>query len=241
MQPGVGPGPIHVVKKVLQHVEIGSTVKNVRVPVYLDHTLAAGTGALTASDRRAFAEQGLSLQEIACIETRLPEKKVRSDSHQAAFEAERGARLRKKLAVRLIAQLTADGELCELVLAELGGSANDSDVASVEPPPSAAVSKTLSEKVSSLLALIDEVSSDIQAYKQTAKDGKSFNKSKLQAMLSKDGERDWILCWFSFSKMIEQATGTPFARRNGWSKDPGLVRLADAHRAQTSAPDSMKP
>ena len=30
---GVGPGPVHVVKKVLKDVAVGSTVKKVRVPV----------------------------------------------------------------------------------------------------------------------------------------------------------------------------------------------------------------
>lgn len=236
LQPGVGPGPIHVVKKVLQQVEFGSTVKKVRVPVYLDHTLPAGTGALTASDRQALSQEGLSAREIAHIEAKLPEKKVRSDLHQAAFEAERDARLRKKLAARLIAQLTADGDLREMVFAELGGAADDTAEKSVELPPSAAVSMTLSDKVSSMLALVDEVIRDIHAYKQAAKVGRFFNQDKLQAMLSKDAERDWKLCWFSFSRMIEQAAGTPYARQNGWSKDPELVKLADAHRAQTSAP-----
>lgn len=228
LQPGVGPGPIHVVKKVLRQVEMGSTVKAVRVPVYLDHTLPAGTGHLTPDDRRAFAEQGLSAQEIAYVEGKLPDKKLKSDAHQAAFDAGKATRLREKRTERLIAELTADPALAAAVMAGLG-IPSPKDASSVaEAAPTKPV-LSLSEKVSSLLALIKEVGHDIQAYKEAAKINGVFDRGRLGAMLNDNAERDWKLCWFAFSRMVEQAGRTPFARKNGWTKDPELRQLALAH------------
>ncbi|NKI93893.1 hypothetical protein [Rhizobacter sp. SG703] len=237
--PGLRPGPIHVVKKVLKDVEVGSTVKKCRVPVTIEYSLPAGTGALTAADKRAFADEGLSAREIAYVEDKLPEKKARSDAHQAAFEAEEATRLKKKLTKRLIAQLSADPELAAGVIAALEGSAAaDSTMAAAPTTSNAAV--TLSDKISSLRTLLDEVGGDIEAYKEAAKVGKYFDKDKLRAMLSEDAERDWKLCWFAFSRMIDQAVRTPFARKNGWASDPELSQLATAHGYKAGVPETTR-
>jgi len=235
LQPGVGPGPIHVVKKVLKPVEMGSTVKEVRVPVYLDHALPAGTCVLTPGDRRAFAEQGLSAQEIAYVEGKLPDKKLKSDAHQAAFDAGKASRLREKRTERLIAEFSADSALAAAVIAGLGNpSPKDASSMAQTAPPKPVLS--LSEKVSSLLALITEVGRDIQAYKEAAKVGRSFDHERLGAMLNDNAMRDWKLCWFAFSRMVEQASRTPFARTNGWAKDPELCQLAAAHGYRAGPP-----
>ena len=220
---GVGPGPIHVVKKVLKDVAVGSMAKQVRVPVYLDHTLPAGTGALTAADRRTFADQGLSGPEIAYVESKLLEKKVKSDAHKAAFEAGKAQRLRARHRDRLVAQLLKDSELAAEVIAALSGSSAGTTTAP------ALNLDSLSDKVSRLLALMDEVGRDIETYKERAKVGKTYDKDKLRAMLSNEGERDWKLSWFAFSRMIDQATGTPFARPRGWASDKDLSNLAATH------------
>ena len=220
---GVGPGPLHVVKKVLKDVAVGSMVKQVRVPVYLDHTLPAGTGALTAADRRVFADQGLSGPEIAYVESKLPEKKLKSDAHKAAFEAGKAQRLRARHRDRLVAQLLKDSELAGGVIAALSGP---SAGPTTSPAPNL---DSLSDKVSRLLALMDEVGRDIETYKERAKVGKTYDKNKLRAMLSNEGERDWKLSWFAFSRMIDQATGTPFARQRGWASDKELSNLAATH------------
>lgn len=224
-----------MVKKVLQHVEIGSTVKTVRVPVYLDHTLPAGTGALTASDRQAFSREGLSAQEIAQVEAKLPEKKMRSDAHQAAFDAGKAARLREKRKVRLIAELSDDPAFAEAVLVGLGHPC-PSDTSSVAQATPSQPALSLSEKVSRLLALIDEVGRDIQAFKEDARVGRSFNQDRLHAMLNDDAERDWKLSWFAFGWMIDQAVRTPFARKNGWFTDAELSELAAAHGYKARVP-----
>ena len=228
LQPGVGPGPIHVVKKVLEQIKIGSTVKAARVPVYLDHTLPAGTGALTAGDRRAFAEQGLSVQEIAYVEAKLQDKKLKSDAHQAAFDAGRATRLREKRTERLIAELSADPALAAAVMAGLG-IPSPKDASSVAQAAPTKPVLSLSEKVASLLALITEVGRDIQAYKEAAKVGRSFDQDRLGAMLNDNAKRDWKLCWFAIRWMIDQAVRTPFARTDGWAKDRELCQLAAAH------------
>lgn len=227
LQPGVGPGPIHVVKKVLQHVEIGSTVKTVRVPVYLDHTLPAGTGALTASDRQAFSREGLSAQEIAQVEAKLPGKKLKSDAHQAAFDAARPARLREKLADRLIAEFKADPALAAAVMAGLGiqrqpGEASAAQAAATEPVLS------LSEKVSNLLALIDDVKRDVAAHKAAARANKRFDKDKLAKILNTVGELDWRMCWFAMSDLVDEFVATPFARPKIWASDMELLSQAVA-------------
>lgn len=100
--PGLRPGRIRVFKKVLASAEVGLTVKQARAPVLIDHTLPAGTAALTAADKQAFTQQGLTASEIAYIEDKLPEKKLKSDAHQAEFEADEPLRLRKKLTKRLV-------------------------------------------------------------------------------------------------------------------------------------------
>jgi hypothetical protein len=220
---GVGPGPIHVFKKVLNDATVGPTVKQVRVPVPLDHTLPAGTGALTAADRRAFADEGLSPPEIAYVESKLPEKKVKSDAHKATFEAGKALRLRTRLKERLIAQLSKDPDLAAGVIFELSGPLNG---ATTVPAPNV---DSLSAKVSRLLALMDEVGRDIEAYKDAAKVGKTFDKDKLRVMLTKEAERDWKLGWFAFSRMVERATGTPFARSKDWRRDPENSQLAATH------------
>lgn len=220
---GVGPGPIHVVKKVLKDVAVGSMVKQVRVPVYLDHTLPAGAAALTAADRRVFADQGLSGPEIAYVESKLPAKKLKSDAHKAAFEAGKAQRLRARHRDRLVSQLLKDPELAAGVIAALSGPSAGPTTA---PAPKL---DSLSDKVSRLLALMDEVGCDIEAYKDGAKVGKTFDKDKLRVMLTKDAERDWKLGWFAFSRMLEKATGTPFARSKDWRRDPENSRLAMAH------------
>lgn len=226
---GAGPGPIHVVKKVLEDVAVGSVVKKVRVPVYLDHALPAGTAALTVSDRRAFADQGLTSPEIAYVESKLLEKKVKSDAHRAAFEAGKALRLRDRLKKRLVAQLSTDPELASAVVSALSG-------ASMTTTPAASPKvDSLSDKVSRLLALMDEVGRDIEAYKDGAKVGKTFDKDKLRVMLSQDAERDWKLTWFAFSRMVERATGTPFARSKDWRRDPENSRLATAHGYTSNA------
>lgn len=224
---GVGPGPIHVTKKVLQDVASGSTTKRIRVPVVLDHKLSAGTGALTLRDRKAFAEHGLSALEIAYVESKLLEKKARSDAHQAAFEADRAPRLRAKLKERLVGQITADPQLTAEVLASLRKLVPADDAHKVSAPLQRI--PTLSEKVSRLHALLAEVGRDIEAYKNRAKVGKTYDQSKLQAMLSVEAERDWKLAWFAFPHMVAQATGTPFARKSGWATNAELVKLASSH------------
>ncbi len=228
LQPGVGPGPIHVVKKVLKQVEMGSTVKAVRVPVYLDHTLPAGMGRLTPDDRRAFAEQGLSAQEIAYVEAKLPDKKLKSDAHQAAFDTTKAARLREKRTKRLIAELSADPALAAAVVAELG-DAYTKDESSPEMPEPAEDILPLSTKVSNLLVLLSELTGDIAAYKQTARVGRNFDKAKLKSMFSAEAARDWQLSWFAFSRMVEEAASTPFARPKRWLSDPELSKLALTH------------
>jgi hypothetical protein len=233
LQEGVGAGPIHVTKKVLQDVASGSTTKRVRVPVVLDHKLSAGTGALTPSDRRAFAEQGLSAPEIAYVESKLQEKKLKSDAHQAAFEAGRAPRLRAKLKQRLLDQVTADPQLTAEVLASLRrlvptDGTHNAPVLPQRPP-------TLSEKVSALRGLLAEVSGDIEAYKDGAKVGKTYDQEKLRSMLSADATREWKLSWFAFSQMIDQATGTPFARPRGWASNAELSKLAAAHGYKSGA------
>ena len=80
---------------------------------------------------------------------------------------------------------------------------------------------------SRLLALMDEVGRDIEAYKDGAKVGKTFD--KVRAMLTKEAERDWKLGWFAFSRMVERATGTPFARSKDWRRDPENSQLAATH------------
>jgi hypothetical protein len=226
---GVGPGPIHVVKKVLKEVSVGSLAKQVPVPVYLDHTLPAGTGALTASDKRALADQGLSAQEIAYVESKLPEKKLKSDAHKAAFEAGKAQRLREKLKKRLVAQFHADPDLAAGVMSALSGAPTSGDAPAASLPAASPQVVTLSDKVSRLLALVNEVGRDIEAYKERAKVGKTYDKAKLQVMLSPEAERDWKLSWFAFSRMIAQATGTDFARKQGWASDEELSKLAAAH------------
>ena len=231
---GVGPGPIHVVKKVPQEIRVGSAVQKVRMPVYLAHTLPAGTATLTASDRKAFADEGLTAAEIAYVESKLPEKKLRSDAHKAAFEADRAPRLRAKLKQRLLDQITADPQLAAEVLATLRKVAPEEDDARKAPvlpqrPP------TLSEKVCRMLALLAEVSHDIEVYKERAKMGKMYDQAKLRSMLSADAARDWKLTWFAFSQMIDQATGTPFARPRGWASNPELSKVAAAHGYKSEA------
>lgn len=230
---GVGPGPIHVAKKVLQEVVSGSTTKRVRVPVVLDHKLPAGTVALTPSDRRVFAEQGLSAAEIAYVESKLLEKKVRSDAHQAAFEADRAPRLRAKLRERLVDQITADPQLTAEVLEALRklGPVDDSHIA---PEPLQRTS-TLSEKVSRLHALLADVGRDIEAFKNKAKVGKTYDQAKLKAMLSVEAERDWQMIWFAFPHMVAQASGTPFARKSRWASKEELVKLAASHGYKSAA------
>jgi hypothetical protein len=220
---GVGPGPIHVYKKVLNDATVGSTVKQVRVAVPLDYTLRAGTGALTAADKRALSDEGLSAPEIAYVESKLPEKKVKSDAHKAAFEAGKALRLRTRLKERLVAQLSQDPDLAAEVIFALSGP---SPGATTEPAPNL---DSLSDKVSRLLALMDEVGRDIEAYKDAAKVGKTFDKDKLRVMLTKEAERDWKLGWFAFSRMVERATGTPFARSKDWRRDPENSQLAATH------------
>jgi len=220
---GVGPGPIHVFKKVLKDAAVGSMVKKVRVPVPLDHKLPAGTGVLTAADKRAFADQGLSVSEIAYVESKLPEKKVKSDAHKAAFEASKALRLRTRLKERLVAQLSNDPDLADGVISALRGPSTG---ATTVPAPNL---DSLSEKVSRLLVLMDEVGRDIEAYKDGAKVGKTFDKDKLRVMLTKEAERDWKLGWFAFSRMVERATGTPFARSKDWRRDPENSQLAATH------------
>jgi hypothetical protein len=226
---GVGPGPIHVVKKVLREVSVGSIAKQVRVPVTLDHTLPAGTGTLTPSDKRALAEQGLSAPEIAYVESKLSEKKLKSDAHKASFEAGKAQRVKAKLKERLVDQLRADPDLAVEVISALdgmpaGGSAPTASKPAVSPPV-----PTLSEKVSLLLAFVDEVGRDVEAYKRQAKVGKSYDKDKLRGMFTSEAERDWKLCWFAFSRMVAQAAGTEFARKRGWDSDEELFGLAAAH------------
>ena len=220
----VGPGPIHVVKKVLKDVAVGSTVKQWRVPVQLEHTLPAGTGVLTATDKRAFAEQGLTGPDIAYVESKLAEKKLRSDMHKVAFEANKTLRLREGLKQRLIDQFTGDPQLAAEVLSAIG-KATDSDTECRAPAATQRVT-TLSDKVSLLHGLLAEVGHDIEAYKDWAKVGKSYDREKLRAMLSSDAASDWKLCWFAFSKMIDQATGTPFARPKGWASTADVPKLA---------------
>lgn len=226
---GVGPGPIHVVKKVLKEVSVGSLARQVRVPVYLDHTLPAGTGALTTGDRRALADQGLSASEIAYVESKLPEKKLRSDAHKAAFEAGKAQRLKEKLKERLVAQLRADPDLAAGVISALSGAPTSGDAPAASLPAVSPQVATLSDKVSRLLALVDEVGRDVEAYKGRAKVGKSYDKDKLRAMFTPEAERDWKLSWFAFSRMVAQAAGTDFARKRGWDSDEELSRLAAAH------------
>ena len=226
---GVGPGPIHVVKKVLKDVSVGSMAKQVRVPVYLDHTLPAGTGALTAADRRAFADQGLSAPEIAYVEAKLLEKKVKSDAHKAAFQAGKAQRLSARHRDRLVAQLLKNPELAAGVITALNGASPNGGASAAPMSEQSQKVPTLNEKVSRLLASIDEVSRDIEAYKGRAKVGKTYDKNKLRAMLSHEGERDWKLSWFAFSRMIDHATGTPFARQRGWASDKELSKLAATH------------
>jgi hypothetical protein len=225
---GVGPGPIHVVKKLLKEVSVGSMVKQVRVPVTIDHTLPAGTAALTASDKRAFADQGLSAPEIAYVESKLLEKKLKSDAHKAAFEAGKAQRVRAKLKERLVDQLRADPDLAFGVLSALDGTSTGVPPTLSMPAVSPPVA-TLSEKVSRLLAFVDEVGRDVEAYKRQAKVGKSYDKDKLRVMFTPEAERDWKLCWFAFSRMVAQASGTEFARKRGWDSDEGLSNLAAAH------------
>lgn len=223
---GFGPGPIHVVKKVLKDVSVGSMVKMVRVPVYLDHTLPAGTGTLTASDKRALTDQGLSGPEIAYVEAKLPEKKLKSDAHKVAFEAGKALRLKERLKERLVAQLAADPDLAAGVMSALNGASTNGEAPTAPMPTAPKQVTSLSDKVSRMLSLVDEVSRDIEAYKEAAKVGKTFDKDKLRAMLSNEGRRDWKLSWFAFSRMIDQATGTPFARPRGWASDEELSKLA---------------
>jgi outer membrane murein-binding lipoprotein Lpp len=226
---GVGPGPIHVVKKVLREVSVGSIAKQVRVPVTLDHTLPAGTAALTASDKRALAEQGLSAPEIAYVESKLPEKKLKSDAHKAVFEAGKAQRVRAKLKERLVAQFRADPDLAAGVLSAVGVALTSGDAPTASLPAAAPQVATLSDKVSRLLAFVDEVGRDVEAYKKQAKVGKSYDKDKLRVMFTPEAERDWKLSWFAFSRMVAQAAGTGFARKRGWDSDEGLSRLAAAH------------
>lgn len=227
---GVGPGPIHVFKKVLlKDVAVGSLAKQVRVPVPLDHTLPAGTGALTAADKRALTHQGLSASEIAYVESKLPEKKVKSDAHKAAFEVGKALRLRERFKKRLVDQLSADPVLAADVISALSAPSTNGETPTASAPATPQKVSSLSDKVSRLLALIEEVSRDIEAYKEAAKVGKTFNKDRLRAMLSNEGERAWKLSWFAFSRMIDQATGTPFARSKDWRSDADNSRLAAAH------------
>jgi hypothetical protein len=226
---GVAPGPIHVFKKVLNETAVGSMVKQVRVPVPLDHTLPAGTGALTAADKRAFADQGLSGPEIAYVEGKLPEKKLKSDAHEAAFEAGKELRLKQRLEKRLVAQLLADPDLAASIVAALNGTPANGEVSTEPMPAPSQKVLTLGEKVSRLLALIDEVGRDIETYKERAKVGKTYDKDKLRLMLTKEAERDWKLAWFAFSRMVGKATGTPFARSKEWRNDADNSRLAAAH------------
>src|ERR1043165_538558 len=165
LQKGVGAGPVHVTKKVLQEFAAGSTTRRIRVPIPIDK-LPAGTGALTPSDRRAYAERGLSAAEIAYVESKLQEKKVRSDAHQAAFEAARAPRLRAKLKQRLLGQITADAQLTAEVLASLCKLAPADDAYKAQVPQRL---PSLSEKVLRLHGLLAEVSRDIEAYKDRAK------------------------------------------------------------------------
>lgn len=231
---GVGPGPIHVVKKVLKEVSVGSMAKQVRVPVTLDQTLPAGTAALSASDKRAFADQGLSASEIAYVESKLLEKKLKSDAHRAVFEAGKVQRMRAKLTERLAAQLRSDPELATGVISALGGALTIVDAPTQSVAAASAQVTTLSDKVSRLLAFLDEVGRDVEAYKKQAKVGKSYDKGKLRAMFTPEAERDWKLSWFAFSRMVAQAAGTEFARKRGWDSDKELSKLAAAHGYKTT-------
>jgi len=227
LEKGLGPGPVHVVKKILKEISVGAMVKSVRVPVPLDHLLPAGTGELTAGDRRTYAQQGLSAPEIAYVESKLLAKKVKSDVHRADFEAGKNFRLKESLKERLIVQLSADPQLAAEVVSSLNDGVFSGHVSkAAAPAPQAA---TLSEKVSRLLCLVVDVNSDIEVYKGRAKVGKSLNHEKLGAMLSSDAAQDWKLLWFALSQMFEQAAETPFARKKGWFSDQELSNLAVAH------------
>jgi len=229
LAPGAGPGPVHVVKKVLKEEAFGSTVKRGRMHLPIEHTLPAGTGALTASDRRAFAEEGLTGPEIAYVESKLAGKKVKSDAHKAAFEAGKASRNRERLKKRLVAQLASDPDLAAGVIAALNEAAWTVSGFTPPLPPGPQEAATLSDRVSRLLTLVDEVGRDIEVYKEGAKVGKSYDKDKLRAMLSKEAERDWKLSWFAYSRMVEKASGTPFARPKGWASDEALSKLAATH------------
>ena len=224
---GHGPGPIRVYRTVLVEEKLGTTTKVGRLKVPLDPRLPAGTCALSPADRKAFGEQGLCAPHIAYVELKLLEKKAASDSHKAKFDAGKAQRLKEVLRNRLIAQLAADPHLAAQVMSAVRLTTAGDEAPKVPMPVQRA--PTLSDKVSRLLALADEVSHDIEAYKDRSKVGKTYDKSKLQVMLSREAARDWKLCWFAFSRMFEQATGTVFARRRGWASDKELLKLAATH------------
>jgi hypothetical protein len=224
---GHGPGPIRIFKTVMVEQTVGTTTRVVPLKVPLDHQLPAGTAELTSVDKKVFAAQGLSSPQIVYVERKLLDKRAASDAHRAAFEDDKSRRLKERVTARLITQLAADQRLAADVMSALRKAGVNSGAC--EAPAQVQRALTLSEKVSKLLSLTDEVCRDMEAYKDRAKVGKTYDKSKLRLMLSRDAERDWKLCWFAFSRMIDQATGTFFARPRGWGSDKELLKLAVAH------------
>lgn len=221
---GHGPGPITVYKTVHRQEKLGGKPKKVSVRIPLDCRLPAGCAALNAADRQAFSEQGLTGDQLAYVEEKLPRMKLASDVHKSLFAAEERKRKRDGQRVRIVQQLLEDSALLHEVVAEVGsGNLNLSPAAMVRSAPRSLV---LSEKVRELLALMVSITADVDEYRDKAKIGKIFDKRKLQRMFDLEAATAWKLSWFAFSRMIDAAKATPFARSKGWLSDPELSELA---------------
>jgi len=224
---GHGPGPIRIFKTVQVSEAVGRVIKTLSLKVPLDHQLLAGTDALTPGDRRAFAEQGLSAPQIAYVETKLPTKKAASDAHKVIFETGKALRLRESLKERLIAQLSEDPLLAAAVLS---ATASQLPVADAQHAAEGAQldRRTLSDKVLQLRSFIDDIGREMAAHKASAKVGRTYNQVRLNATFNEPAARAWTLTWFAFSEMVEQATGTRYARSKDWRSKRDNAQLAAA-------------
>lgn len=223
---GHGPGPINVFKTVRREELVGTSTKSVSVRVPLDHCLQAGTDALTPADKQVLAVQGLSDQQIAYVESKLPAMMAKSNAHKSAFEAGEANRKRQGLKTRVVAQMLSDSELLADVMSAIGMP--DPRVVAPTGLVKAKPPMTLSERIPRLVELMAEVSADIARFKNEAKVAKVFDQQKLRAMFSGKAAQEWTLCWFAFSQMIDRAKGTPFARPKAWHSNPEFSKLADA-------------